>query len=58
MKGETEDVIIVGGVILLFVSSLIVDYAQSRHVIDYVPTLCVVEVATAIVSTVTRGQKD
>ena len=58
MKGETEDVIIVGGVILLFVSSLIVDYAQSCHVIDYVPTLCVVEVATAIVSTVTRGQKD
>lgn len=55
VDGEAEDVVSVGGVETLFVGGLVVDHTQSSNVVDHLPCLGVVEVATAVVTTVTVG---
>ena len=56
MEGKAEDVVGVGGVELLRVCVVVVDYSQGSYVVDDVTILCVVEVATTVVATVTDGE--
>ena len=53
MNAETQDVISVGRVEVLLVRRSVVDHTQCRYVVNYLPVLGVVQVATTVITTIT-----